>query len=61
MRCPRKLYLVVSRKCQQALDIIEDGDVYVARAAAVAEAEERNAHYIADEDDWRVETFVKGD
>ncbi len=62
MRCPRKLYLVVSRKSKHSLPDAfgEARDVYVKRSDAQYEADEMNADS-SGTGDWRVETFVKGD
>ena len=60
MQCPKKIYLVVSRKHRGVFD---GDDVLFTRADADEEAAERNTRPAswADCADWRVETYVKGD
>lgn len=65
MRTPRKLYLVVSRTFKGDA---EQMDLFFTRAQAEGEAAQRNSDGggVAPNgepvpDDWRVETFVKGD
>ena len=58
MRCPRKLYLVVSRKLQ---DDVRREDLFVSLTEATEEQEKRNRDTWDDVEDWRVETYVKGD
>lgn len=59
MKCPRKIYMVVSRRAVNraslALDLFNNP-----RAARVAR-DLRNRDGVCGVTDWRVETFVKGD
>lgn len=58
MRCPRKLYVVVSRKSRADLDVL---DIEFSRKSAELEAKRRNDFVADGATDWRVETFCKGD
>lgn len=59
MRCPRKIYLVISRTAKDALQL--DFDAFDTHKEAQQEANSRNFDEWCGATDWRVETFVKGD
>lgn len=58
MRTPRKLYILVSRKSRAEPSLLRG---YLKKADALKSAARRNASHHWKTDDWRVETFVKGD
>lgn len=58
MKAPKKLYLVISRKLK---DDADENDICFSRKEANNIAKERNEAKQDSVDDWRVETYVKGD
>jgi hypothetical protein len=58
MRCPRKLYLVVSRRAKAEAS---RRDMWTSRPAARMHAEVLNNTAHLGATDWRVEAYPKGD
>ena len=59
MKSPKKIYIVISRKCQTR-NVVVMYDVCQSRAEADQLAKDRN-HSDTHNKDWRVEVYVKGD
>jgi hypothetical protein len=58
MKCPRKIYLIVSRKAKSVTDI---DDVCFDRATAEIKLRVRLDESFLGADDWRIEPYPKGD